>query len=168
MSWKEYVVGIIIGLMWFGGNCIVDDYRHIARTGYVGADGQDIILQNNPNATDPTSQQVFDFIKHKDDTELLTYSDSFQCGDFAERLHNNAEAAGIKAGWVSIQFEDNKIDHACNVFNTTDEGLLFIDCINGASYVKMEIGKEYKPHEIGNPVIRYESLGIVKNYQIDW
>lgn len=45
------------------------------------------------------------------------------CADFAERLHNEAEIAGIRCGYVVI---DN-LSHALNVFETTDRGLVFID-----------------------------------------
>ena len=50
------------------------------------------------------------------------------CSDFAEDVHNNAKAAGIKAAWVSIAFEGNDEGHACNAFETTDRGLVYIDC----------------------------------------
>ena len=49
------------------------------------------------------------------------------CADFAERLHNEAELAGIRAGYVTIDFEGNPIGHAVAVFNTTDMGLVYID-----------------------------------------
>lgn len=45
------------------------------------------------------------------------------CADFAERLHNEAETAGIKCGYVVV---DN-LSHALNVFETTDRGLVYID-----------------------------------------
>jgi hypothetical protein len=145
----------------------LDDYKHIACTGYVGVDGHDIILQNNPHARDSTSEQIYNFVR-KDDTNSLTYNHSFQCGDFAKSLHDNSEAAGIKAGWVSIQFENNEINHACDVFNTTDRGLVFIDCVNGDTSVDLAEGKEYVPHSLNDPNIVYESTEIVKNYQIHW
>jgi hypothetical protein len=54
----------------------------------------------------------------------------------------NAEVAGIRAGWVSIDYADGSVGHAVNVFETSDMGLVFIDCTgeliktwNGSSYV---------------------------------
>ena len=59
------------------------------------------------------------------------------CADFAERLHNNAEIAGIRAGYVSLDlvgYTDpanlgipSNSGHALNVFETVDRGLVFID-----------------------------------------
>jgi hypothetical protein len=83
-------------------------------------------------------------------------------------LHDNSESAGIKAGWVSIQFENNGVDHACDVFNTTDRGLVFVDCVNGDTSVDLAEGKEYVPHSLNDPNIVYVSTEIVKSYQIHW
>lgn len=44
------------------------------------------------------------------------------CSEYAEMLHNNAEEAGIRAGFVICT------DHAMNAFETVDRGLVFIDC----------------------------------------
>jgi len=46
-------------------------------------------------------------------------------------VHNNAEAAGIKAAWISIYFEGDDEGHACNAFQTVDRGLIYIDCTSG-------------------------------------
>ena len=52
------------------------------------------------------------------------------CGDFAELVHNNAEKAGIRCAYVSIDLEDNgeNTGHALVAFNATDKGLIYIDC----------------------------------------
>jgi len=55
------------------------------------------------------------------------------CSDFAEDVHNNAEAAGIRAGWAGIKFTGMEVGHAINAFETTDKGLIYIDCTNGRS-----------------------------------
>jgi hypothetical protein len=49
------------------------------------------------------------------------------CADFAERLHNDAEIAGIRAGYVTVDFAGQPIGHALAVFNTTDRGIVYID-----------------------------------------
>jgi len=53
------------------------------------------------------------------------------CADFAEEVHNNAEAAGIRAAWVGIDIEGDEEGHALNAFETTDRGLVYIDCTGG-------------------------------------
>jgi hypothetical protein len=90
--------------------------------------GESARLINNSDATPPTWQELMDFLT-ADATDRKQYNvDSFACVAFAEELHNNAEAAGIEAAFVGVQFEDREIGHALNAFNTTDRGLVFIDC----------------------------------------
>jgi len=100
-----------------------------------GGDGKAIILDNNPEATDPTYDELVAFIK-KDLTDNKDYiedgPDAYVCSDFAEEVHNHAEAAGIRAGWVGVTFEGNDEGHALNAFETTDRGLVYIDCTNGS------------------------------------
>jgi hypothetical protein len=63
------------------------------------------------------------FLK-EDKTDELPYTNTFQCGDFAKTLHDNAENAGIRAGWEGA----NGCKHVYNLFQTTDKGLVKIDC----------------------------------------
>ena len=98
-----------------------------------GADGGAIILTNNATAADPTFNELVAFIL-EDTTDRREYitdgPGAFVCADFAEAVHNNAEAAGIRAGWVSLTFDGTKEGHALNVFETSDKGLVYIDCTN--------------------------------------
>jgi hypothetical protein len=90
--------------------------------------GESARLINNSEATPPTWQELMAFLE-ADTTDQKPYNaDSFACVAFAEELHNNAEAAGIEAAFVGVQFEDREVGHALNAFNTTDRGLVFIDC----------------------------------------
>ena len=94
-------------------------------------DSDYINLTNNSNASNPTFDQLIDFLE-SDDTDQYSYEEGYfsgrVCGWFAERLHNNAEKANIKAALVIINFVDKWSGHALNAFNTTDQGLVFIDC----------------------------------------
>jgi hypothetical protein len=102
----------------------------------VGGDGEPIELINNPDATDPSYAELVAFIK-EDSTDENYYVRmshyGYVCSDFAEDVHNNAEAAGIRAAWVSISFKGDDEGHACNVFETVDSGLVYIDCTGGIS-----------------------------------
>lgn len=90
--------------------------------------GEPIHLINNKDAADPTWQQLITFLL-ADKTDQEDYSViSFPCGAFAEEVHNNAEAAGVRAAWVAVDFTDNPEVHALNAFETIDKGLVFIDC----------------------------------------
>jgi hypothetical protein len=89
--------------------------------------GSPIRLWENPQAADVSWEQVKEFVMN-DDTNSHTYiPGSFVCADFAALLHNRAEAAGIKAAYVSVEFAEGPA-HALNAFNTTDRGLVYIDC----------------------------------------
>lgn len=116
---------------------------------HVGGDGEPIELINNPSATNPSYAELVAFIK-EDSTDKHRYATSadvyfgfaktpYVCSDFAEDIHNNAEAAGIKAGWVSIDFWEDDEGHACNAFETTDRGLVYIDCTGGDLWSPLNI-----------------------------
>lgn len=146
---------------------------HIGNTYEVGADGQKISLINYKNASDPTYTRLVEFIK-ADKTDERLYSSKYVCSDFAETVHNNAEATGIKAAWVSIDFKKG-IGHACNAFNTTDKGLIFIDCTGSPrksagwdTTVNLTVGKMYKPNSLYPPIYTYSGMGTVRKYCIYW
>jgi hypothetical protein len=84
-------------------------------------------LVNNPDAVNPTYAELLDFLR-ADVTDLYRYVyNYYMCGNFAETVHNNAEAAGIRAAVVFIQYSEGQ-GHAINAFVTTDKGLVYIDC----------------------------------------
>lgn len=131
---------------------------------YDKAYGVQVNLVNNPLATDPTWQKLKTFIE-KDGTDQLIYNEfSFPCGCFAELIHNNAEAAGIKAAWVAVSFSGLSREHAYNAFQTTDKGLVFIDCTGESEGTKWSFyavpfgGKVYgQTHDMDTVV--YVELG---------
>jgi hypothetical protein len=89
----------------------------------VGGNGKVLTLTNYNDAVNPTYDQLLAFLK-TDKTDELPYTSTFVCSDFAKTLHDNAEAVGIKAGWVAAV----GANHAFNVFETTDKGIVYIDC----------------------------------------
>jgi hypothetical protein len=79
------------------------------------------------------------------------------CADFAEMLHNNAEKAGIRCAYVSIGVGGS--GHALNAFNTTDNGMVYIDdtgLSSGYSYSGscdkivdvLKVGSSYIPRSL--------------------
>ena len=97
---------------------------------YSKAFGTQICLSNYKNATDPTWEELIAFLQEDDTDDHLYINGSFVCADFAEILHNNAEASGVKAAWVSVDFTVGD-GHALNAFDTTDKGLVYVDCTGG-------------------------------------
>lgn len=169
--------------------------------------GEFIVLINNKNAENPSYAELLTFLK-SDKTDEFTYQYSFSigefyygeaedkidleyilkiingmeqpanpkvCADFAERLHNNAEKAGIRCGYVII----DSLNHALNVFETTDKGFVYIDDTgthlfgpsNCDKVVHVKEGIEYIPislfHEYGWSDT-WESLGIIGDIFITW
>ena len=151
-------------------------HPHTGNTYWVGADGNKITLLNNKSASNPCYKQLITFIKKDKTDEKIYKPGKYTCGDFAETVHNNAEKAGIKTAWVTIDFKNDNGGHVCNAFNTTDKGLIFIDCTgsyphksgNWDSIVKVKKGKAYKPTPLFRSGYTYYSMGTVKSYKIFW
>ncbi len=110
-------------------------YEH-TQPPYRGATSAQVNLVNSKSSRNPTWEELKDFLK-SDKTDKDSYSLQFRvCADFAEKLHNDAESAGLKAAWVSVCFESNTEGHALNAFQTTDKGLIFVDCTGkGFSFI---------------------------------
>jgi hypothetical protein len=111
----------------------------------IGGDGEPIILIDNPDAVDPTYAELVAFIR-QDTTDTNDYLEhpriGYVCADFAEDVHNSAEAAGIRAASASVDFEGDEEGHACNAFDTIDKGLVYIDCTGQSSSDKINFHLE--------------------------
>lgn len=122
--------------------------------------GKVLTLINNPDARDPTYSQLMQFLKRDLTDQNEYYENQYNCVDFAKDLHDQAESKGIKSAWVGIDFVGKEVGHALNAFNTTDQGLVFVDVTAGVlgqtpsfdNYLKykswdtiayIEIGKAY-------------------------
>ena len=132
----------------FLAHSITEESGHICDNGVTecGGDGEPIVLVDNPDATNPTYAELMAFIE-MDSTDSNSYIEGsvrdYVCADFAEDVHNNAEAAGIRAAWVGVVFEDNNEGHALNAFETTDKGLVYVDCVGADTTAYVEEGQEY-------------------------
>ena len=146
----------------------------------VGANGQRVVLLNNIEAVNVTWEYLRQFLLD-DQTDKFLYEDGyFACGDFAERLHNNAEKAGIKAAFVCLDFAGSYavVDHALNAFYTTDLGLVvYIDDTGDTSgstcsldkTVKVEVGQSCSAEFIFPcPGRTPKALGTVDYFELTW
>jgi hypothetical protein len=91
-----------------------------------------LVLYNNASAHDPTWVELKAFLLSDKTDEILYVDGEFVCGDFAETLHNNAEASGIRGAFVIIWWvgsDASGFGHAINAFNTSDMGMKYIDDI---------------------------------------
>ena len=111
-----------------------------------GGDGEPIELINNTDATNPTYAQLVAFIA-ADSTDTNNFLEGgprdYVCSDFAEDVHNNAEAAGIRVAWVGIDLVGEDEGHACNAFETIDKGLVYVDCTGGNALVYVHTIDKY-------------------------
>lgn len=146
---------------------------HTGNVYEVGGNGNRLEFVDHSNAVDPTYQQVLDFVK-ADNTDTLQYTDTYVCSDFAEKLKNDAEVAGIKCAWVGCEFTSGQLGHAFNEFQTTDKGIVYIDCTG----VPNPDGNEDKILHcvVGQPLeAQYlfrtgslHSMGTVRDIQVYW
>jgi hypothetical protein len=135
---------------------------------YIGEDGHEIILDENTNATDVRYDQLISFIR-ADQTDSIHYERGvFTCGDYAEMVHNNAEKAGIRCAFVGIHFVNDGVGHACNAFNTTDQGVIYIDCTDGDSALVAHVGQDYVPQDITQSGYTYKSIGTIEKITLIW
>jgi hypothetical protein len=130
---------------------------------YYGSAESNVDLEHIQNIIDATAQP----------------GDPHVCADFAERLHNNAELDGIRCAYVSVGLAGSE-GHACNAFQTTDRGLIYIDCTgisdsygpdNNDKIVGIQVGQQYDPEYLfpsGGWYIPGGTMGIVTDFQVVW
>ena len=139
------ILGLVLLLTISVGGCQNPLYIYEDGGVLVGGDGEPIILVDNPNAMDPSYAELVAFIE-QDTTDAKDYLEhpriGYVCADFAEDVHNNAEAAGIRAASVSVDFQGNEMGHALNAFETIDKGLVYIDCTGQSSSDKLNFHLE--------------------------
>ena len=86
----------------------------------------DLTLTDNATAVNPTWAELKEFLFEDKTDKNLYVDDVYMCGSFAEELHNNAEAIGIRTAFIVIHFY-NSDSHAVNAFKTVDQGLVYVD-----------------------------------------
>jgi len=130
--------------------------------------GKLIQLENNNDATNPTWQQLEDFLRSDKTDQNLYVPNLYMCADFARDVHNNAEAKGIRAAFVGVDFYGGTEGHTLNAFETIDKGLVYIDCAQGDTIVYLNEGEEYQPISLFELDTAWKPLGIVKAVEIFW
>jgi len=148
--------------------------------------GRKFQVTNNPDAHNPTWAELCAFLR-ADLTDRIVYDEnSFTCGDFAEKLHNNAEANKIRCAYVVVEFKQKKTGtsnnamsptyHSLNAFEVIGRGKVYIDdTSNSKRYYgdKLVVVGEGLPYDcvglfpnIGQTV-DWDVLGVVKEITIE-
>ena len=116
-----------------------------------------------PKTRNPSWEELEAFLL-KDDTDKMEYVfPTTVCEDFAKKLQKNAKEAGWRCAFVSVQLDGypdwanlgipSYTGHACNAFETTDRGLVYIDCtstigshpLHQDAIIDVKIGNDYIP-----------------------
>ena len=141
-----------------------------------------------PPLRNPSWAELTDFL-YEDDTDEMEYVyPTTVCFDFAQRLQKNAKAAGWRCAFVEVELEGypdwygygipSSTGHALNAFETTDKGLVYIDCTAAPGYrgnadktVDVKVGGQYIPKSLF-PEPGWSStwgnMGTVLDVQIRW
>ncbi len=144
----------------------------------LGTDKKPIELVNNAAAVDVSRAYLLQFLL-EDGTDRIPYVEgSFDCSEFAETLHNNAERAGIRASYVCLGFAGSSWGHAINAFQTTDAGLIFVDCTGQPvahacsldATAQVVVGEQYAPSLVWPCpyIVGLAPLGTVTDISITW
>ncbi|PVX23228.1 MAG: hypothetical protein CW691_11130 [Candidatus Bathyarchaeum sp.] len=88
---------------------------------------------------DPTYEEAIDFI-NSDTTDEHKYTPSYVCYDFTADFSRNAVQLNYRCGFVYIEFVDSA--HAIACFNTTDQGLIYVEPQND-EVVTIAVGQSY-------------------------
>lgn len=103
---------------------------------------------------DPSYQEMEDFLKQDKTSEQEYLEGEYICVDFTATVKANAAKEGIRCAYVAIEYRGGS-GHAIVAFDTTDEGLVFIEPQFDWE-VEPEIGKRYyqcviAPHYLARP-----------------
>lgn len=136
--------------------------------------GTQIYVLENSNARDPVYGQMMSLIQ--DDPSVYgVYTPEHSCSNFAVELIDNAERCNIRAHLVILTLSNSPSPHAIVAFNTTDEGMVYIDntgltqaeidknLLVAPRLVNVTTGSTYIRRFIGFDIDEDPGLGIVDN-----
>ena len=126
-------------------------YSNYSKDFVRGGDGFLIILANNENATDPTFNELMDFISFDGVDGIAHIKNGFVSTDYAELVHNNAERKNIKAAYILVN-DGVSPEYALNGFNIVDYGFVYIDCV----------GHHREDKSFGVPMDKFVTLEVGK------
>ena len=96
-------------------------------------------MQTGLYLRDPTYDKVIAFV-NLDTTDENDYNPDYVCYDFTADFNENATQSGYRCGFVYIEFVNSA--HAIACFNTTDQGLIYVEPQND-EIVTLAIGQQY-------------------------
>jgi len=113
---------------------------------------------NNYNIRNPTYTEALQFTATDQTDKNIHNEETYTCTNFAADFKNNAFDAGYQCGYVEIVFVE--LAHAIVCFNTTDQGLIFIEPQDD-QVVTLKVGTVYwdrtiyETPDFDDTVVRY-------------
>jgi hypothetical protein len=92
---------------------------------------------------DPTYTEVSRFIGRENTDEIPYDNESFDCEHFSQLINNHAEEQGIRCAYVVLYFYNADAGHAIIAFNTSNQGMVYIEPQSDEWVKNLEIGNEY-------------------------
>ncbi len=120
------------------------------------------MVNSTPSIKDPTYEEAIQFLMSDQTNQNRYLEESYTCTDFATDFRENALKSGYECGYTVIRFPDLS-SHALNCFNTTDNGLIFIEPQTD-EVVEIHVGIQYWTSKAGLPPKNYTIVG----YYTDW
>jgi len=144
-----------------------------------------------PNLRNPSWEELKAFLWN-DKTDEMTYVfPTTVCEDFAKTLQSNAKNAGLRCAFVGVRLNGyldwmhygipSNTGHALNAFETTDRGLIYIDCTglpakipgprNKDTIIDIRVGGNYIPRSIFPDMLGYywENMGTIVGIEtVQW
>ncbi len=111
--------------------------------------GEHPVLVENPRSHNPSYNELLDFLSTDDTVQNKYDKPNFTCADFAAELQNHAEEHGLNCGYASLKFCGKSSGHAVDVFDTVDEGLVYVDTTSGKPIVTQDLGPGYSYYNLG-------------------
>jgi hypothetical protein len=90
----------------------------------------------------PTWAEIKTFLS-QDKTDKTPYDlKTFACSGYAITVRDHARNLGMRAAYIQIELPGSA-GHAFNAFETTDKGLIYIDCTEGDKVAYVKVGQVY-------------------------
>lgn len=147
-------------------------------------------LPRETTLRNPSWEELKVFLWEDKTDQLIYIVPTFVCHDFAKALQANAKEAGWRCAYVGVELSGGPdlrsygipldAGHALNAFETTDRGLVYIDCTSSPGFsgnsdkvVDIKVGEDYILRHIfptpgwpsvweSDSVGRVEGIGVVQ------
>jgi len=136
----------------------LDDFRKF--------DGSSFNKIDNPEAINVSFEELMTLLNELDAKEYEFADLPGNCGYYAEAVHNEAEASGIRAAIVFTIVADSC--HIFNAFETTDKGRIYADMTDGILAIAEKVDGQYRVVRHDENQTRTQELGPEKGFYIFW